>query len=1015
MNATTNQGPPSLGNAIALLLGRQASAGGPFALLGLTPDDCTQDLVIVQLQRQLARIAAHPMGTSAAADAVRAALHAAVAELLEGLDSQSPAEATAHVTSLTPGRSANLNAHTPAAPAAPRAPAPVLRTLPATVTPELAASARDILAEYGGWNPRSRQRLTFLAYSSGVRVNELLDAAQSVATTPTLTESTEPTPSPARPPNAPLAHASAPSSRPVGVTPDAGLYVHEDGTPKNQPFDEEIDPSRRLVKWLILGLAGTLATMLILAVVAYIMLKPPSTTNTTPAIAQSTPPSPATSTNSSAPSAELFPSPKTVTPSPDTLPTANPPSKPPAPAMPRDFADDLRDIAKCVTTATTDPDAALQAFDASSKSISTTWPTAKPDQLAAMQDIIVEFLYKVSTDPDRTLLVVDLLARGLRSAPVAPTVALTGDNVRAAAWSAGMIARVSRERELSSTISLRLQSVLAASPLAAWQGNETSFQSGAASALGVLARSLIPASTLPSASATSPASDAWSAWVASIDALKLAQRDRDRMVLSAIETLLTDAPEPSQSKPTFDAISFLITSLTWREADESRRGLLRWFERPAVSIADLHTLTSALASKSSAGGFDVSMVLAAGATEQERATLRDRLRQAWGLADGPQRTKLVSGWRESAEQELTQSAANASPNPHPLVEFHRAVFWSRLNESAGMILAGEPGSAFVDPSLDASVKSAIESLGQAAEPPSMLTAEPSWLVRYLGAGSNIAAKKQAFAEIYASMQFPKAVGEVLVSEVIRGSNSEIRKQATEIVRQHASDPAIVNGWLAQVSSMPIFQEFSDLVSAASLSKLPSIRSPSWRVAARRALVERLLQLLAGSGELTGVDNVSTLLAESYARRVATLSFNSRPEPAKQGESSDTPQPDPLTNLAPLETSARLYRQRLEHEAREKMPTGREPMSLTQIASRHESRSKIAAGRIQTFAAEQATSFELLAYIVAAEHPETVDQIAAIVDETNLARRQASHIATQLEAVERGMLRLWLLRLEGGKA
>lgn len=1018
MSTPSNQGPPSLSNAVALLLGRQASAGGPFALLGLTPDDCTQDLVIVQLQRQLARIAAHPMGTTQPADAVRAALHAAAAELLEGLDAESPGDMSAHVPTLTPTRSGCASSplsdgsppvSPPASPQVhmPRAQPARMAVSQTRITPELATSAREMLAEHGGWNAKSRQRLTFLAYSAGVGVQELLAAAQDVVQSSPAFE----TPAPAMP--GPPQRATP---RVVGVSPDAGLYVNEDGTPRNTPFAEEIDPGRRLVKWLFIAIGGGFATLIVIAVVAYIALKSPRTPSASPSpsLAQGTLPA---KSGTSPSSSELFPSPKGAV-NEGQSKAANSEIKPTAPVIPRDFGDDLRDLARSVSMAGNDPAEALQLFDSSIKAIASGWSAAQPDQLTAMQDTIVEFVYRMASDAERSSLAVDLLARGVRGASSPAQSSISGEQVRSAAWSAGMLARIARERELPSSIGLRLQSVFSATPLVAWHGSDASFQTGGAGALAVLARTLVPSAGAEGKAVVAPSSDAWPAWISCVDALKFAQRDRDRMVLVAIETLLTTGPEPTQSKPTFDAISLLVTSLTWRDADESRRWLLRWFDLPTVSIADLHTLTTALASKSSAAGFDVSMVLAAGAGEQDRATLRDRLRQAWGLVDGPERVKLVSGWREAAEQELSQRATAATGNPRAsrvLPELYNAVVWSRLNESAGMIFAGEPGSAYVDKSLDASIRSAIDSLGQANAVPAMLEGEPTWIVRYLGAGTNVQAKKQALLEIAGSTQYPRAVGEVLVAEVVRGSNSEIRKQAAQIVREHASEAAIVQGWLEQLPTMPALPEYSELIGACSLAKLPPVRSASWRVAARRALVERLLQLLADSGERTGVDNVATLLAESYARRLSTLSFNTRPDSSQDTNDANDAASDPIMSVAPVETSARLYRQRLEHEAREKTPTGREPMSLATVSSRQDGRRKIASGRVQAFAAEQVGVFELLAYIVATERADASDQIAAILDEVQVARRNAVNISSQIEAVERGMLRLWLLRLEGGKA
>ncbi len=138
-------------------LGRAAAQGGPFALLGLTPDDCTQELIIVQLQRQLARLAANPDAATHEADEVRLALHAAAAKLLEG----APSLRTPEVSAAMAGSG--------------------ITTTQLAIERAIVAT----LAQFGGWNSRSLHRLTLIAHSQGISHAELVQAVQSFSRAPT--------------------------------------------------------------------------------------------------------------------------------------------------------------------------------------------------------------------------------------------------------------------------------------------------------------------------------------------------------------------------------------------------------------------------------------------------------------------------------------------------------------------------------------------------------------------------------------------------------------------------------------------------------------------------------------------------------------------------------------------------------------------------------------------------------------------------------------------------------------
>ena len=74
--------------------------------------------------------------------------------------------------------------------------------------------------------------------------------------------------------------------------------------------------------------------------------------------------------------------------------------------------------------------------------------------------------------------------------------------------------------------------------------------------------------------------------------------------------------------------------------------------------------------------------------------------------------------------------------------------------------------------------------------------------------------------------------------------------------------------LEQLPSARRDAETDDFIQRVSLAPLPSVRSPDWPVAARRALVERLLELTAARGEYAWVDALSRQLAASYENRAA---------------------------------------------------------------------------------------------------------------------------------------------------
>ncbi|MBL4590514.1 MAG: hypothetical protein JKY96_01000 [Phycisphaerales bacterium] len=124
-------------------LGKDAIAGGPFALLGVQYESI-ESYILRARDRRLAQIDRHPHSRTPDADEVRMAVHAACSQLLdlqlrEQLQSRWP-EGVAQ-----------------------RSP-PAWHSRRATRLPDsILHSARMTIAACGGWNPRARRRLVLLA------------------------------------------------------------------------------------------------------------------------------------------------------------------------------------------------------------------------------------------------------------------------------------------------------------------------------------------------------------------------------------------------------------------------------------------------------------------------------------------------------------------------------------------------------------------------------------------------------------------------------------------------------------------------------------------------------------------------------------------------------------------------------------------------------------------------------------------------------------------------------------
>lgn len=841
--------------------------------------------------------------------------------------------------------------------------------------PTPATPARDeVLRALGpaGWNRDSSRRLAALAAEKGVTVQTLLDALQAPsASVPT--------------------HVAPPP-------PHALPSYHE------SPLPEQLDPAAGAVKRLLL--IGALATVGVATVIAagiFFLSRLPNPVRPSPLPATGAqPPAPV----ASSPSATVAERPNELFPAPPSAPPSDPTPKPrvvdpSSSARIGDFTDLLRELSTATGGLEIDPSAALDRFDTIYSAMAVGWVDAGPDALVAGVNGLVEFVYRASANPALGQKVVERIAR--QAATLATNASPAPQDISRSVWSAGILTRLLRERDLPSNVRDSVRESVAHIFGDAAGPAEPTFRAGAMVTLISFPGRITLTSTPYDDAAAKRLASTWDAWVNAVTTVANAgaregegEELREFLLLEALERLIIDAQEPTVSRLVHDSITLLASQLHWRENDESRRALLRWFSSPAVSLADLQVVTTALATRSSAEGVDYSMVLSMAGGDAHRAELRDRYAVIWKLAQPATQSELLQRWVLKADEALGYPSDNQSPTD----ALARAVNLARLNEAAWMLWAGAtPGvpdildlPPFTAPPPAAAIDQPVLGVADATGPAA------SWAIRYLSAGQAIPPRRELLTQL--SNQPTPLEADIIVEEAVRGSPVQVRQDAQSLVRRHASEPTIINAFLEMVPMIPQTRDNTELARLVASGPIPTHRDPAWRVGLRRALVERLVQAVADKGEWGFADRAADELAESYRGRVL------RPGDARIRGDGSSP---------PLESSAAALRLRLRKEAQNPLrATGaggtQPPVRLATLDARHAARADVAAGRIQSFAAEQVSVFDLLTFLVNAEQPRLAHEIAAISDLLARQRRTSRHINNQIFAVEEAMLRLWKLRL-----
>lgn len=711
-----------------------------------------------------------------------------------------------------------------------------------------------------------------------------------------------------------------------------------------------------------------------------------------------------------------------------TAPTAEQPAPPATPLEPlrvrgrSEYADSgqiVRELRGAAADMATDPDRGLARFERAFAVIGDWWCRYENASLRAAADAVVECVYRATTHPDHADRIISIITDPLR--PIgppprgAPARPLHADESWPAAWSAGIVARLSRERDLPPRTALAVGHALDQlfADSRATGAADFTLEAGLAAGLRAAPAAMLagPAARGDEQQPAAPsATPALARWIEAVSLTYATDPDRrERFLCEALAWMLARAPEPESDPRVFESITLLASEIKWRAGGPARPRLIEWFRDPQISNTDLRAVTSAIATRSSAEGVEPSMVLSMSARGDDRQQLRARYAAAWGLAEASTRADSAREWLARA-----RALADFTPREDELDQLTAAADLAELSREAARIWRGESAAhGATAPAGPAAVPGYTPGASKIAQPgrvgsPTVPTGavtgearDGSWAERYLAAERNIPVRLDRLAELE---QMGPPIGwidaAVLTEAAFFASPLQVRTAAQKVAARFADEPALVSAFLDALPQAPRVRAVSESISRVALSALPRTSDPDWEFAARRALVERLLSMLADEGIHGQIEQLASRIAAAYL------------------DAAGEPPPDLAADAAA--TGARRGAEMLSDAVRreaEGLPiSSATRFNLEQIARRRDQRRRQAIGPVQAFVAEQATLAETLGYLVAAERPEREAPIAAVLDQMNESRRRARHVFAQVWAAERAIVKVWILRLgEEGQA
>lgn len=594
------------------------------------------------------------------------------------------------------------------------------------------------------------------------------------------------------------------------------------------------------------------------------------------------------------------------------------------------------------------------------------WVRIEPARRTALLAAFVELVHRI--DEQGAVRIVDRIGRLIGS-----------DDPAAAAWGGGVLARLSREQSLPTGVDNAIIAATAATIGSSTPGQPPSFETGVLAALEHVGGRW--------ASGAIPGDPGIAAWLAACDRLRDASPElAGRATRTVLCAVLRNGPDPYDHSGAHEVIARLTERLALPEDRESAAMVLAALADQGFGTRGLSVMVSTMGRQPWARTLGPSLVLSPSATSAERSHFRSELEAA---LLGTQ----VTSW---ASEEFIAMARAILSRPVPTTTvptLAETVVASRLCWAAADLLwsrrlAAEATLAGLRTDVDQLVAAptrAAEGLGG--------DASRDWALRYLAAARNIPVRQSLLSELVRSKpKLGPIAAELLVGEALMGTPAQVRRDALQAVPLFAGEPSVVNALLELLPRAPAVASTRDVAVEISGVPLPAIDDPRWAISARRAVVGRLTELLAAEGDGRRIDALATMLAESYAAR-------------------STPGRDPSAATAgDLDVLAAAVQRGWAAELGRADRTGSAGATVDRLRRALDSRLALTEGAVSAFAAYQVSALETAAEAVRAERPERAADVAGVLDGVASARRGSRDIFEQILHVERGFVRLWLIRM-----
>lgn len=675
-------------------------------------------------------------------------------------------------------------------------------------------------------------------------------------------------------------------------------------------------------------------------------------------------------------------------------------------------ADDLRRaFAAAADAAQLDPADALRRFESALVALGDAWP-------ALPEPVLPAALESAAAAARRIALADSASAPALAERLAQPALRLlasraTQGDIAPIALSLGLLSRIAATADAPFPLRARAEVRLAEIGLTLPRGASASdaFWAGVADAL----RRLPPLIVGAAAENPDAGSDAaWKRWVACIDRLAAEKpEERETILLAGAGELLRAASTRSSDAAARRMLTAVLARLDWSAAGSARQSMLAWMDDRRVGTRELASAQQWLASSMPAAGIAGDAVVSGDASDADRSAARDRLAALWSLLPPTVAEDLLRQWHAAASAAIKSSDAAPTDDPARAARapLARAAVFARLSAAAAALHRRESSVArAILRDISGPIDAASTVIPSAPRLPAADSGDGQWAAKFLSTRRNAAERRRALGELSSRTAALGPIDAAVLAETALISSSADTRQAALRLAERASDqPSMINAVLELLPRSPRTEWAARLIARCAGARLPSVRDREWPVAARRALVDRLLRIYAAGDDLASIDRLGAVIAASYAQWSAVPAPRRRAAPDASPAPSSAPAAAEDPAAAARSAAAGLRADALVASTRGRA-AGEIAARFAEADRRIAARRALAEGPTQAFLVEQAYLAEALAAVVSSERPEAQPAAIATLAARADAVAASRGVFEQIEASERAIMTLWKLRL-----